>query len=293
MLILDADGRIVVVLLGRPEGDDWDAVIAEMASVLESVRTRGVQRGIFKTKQLQHRRGKYFSMGSGVTKGPGQKKPGNLAHSKEYRRLLQLIIRNHSIRRIAGFHSSGLARYLPKMYGDYATALKGIYENQPELEQLFSNSIFPAATWNLGPAVVTEEHADGLNRPNGFCGVASAGDYNHKIGGHTYLKQLKLVIEFPSGASMLMPSAAVEHGNTAIGKKEMRYSMTQYAAGELFRWAAYGYQGAKALLATKGGAEKKRAFDGEPGVRAAEEINLLSKIDELEADRVAVFGRRS
>ncbi len=72
MLILDADGRIVAVLLGRPEGDDWDAVIAEMASLLEGVRIRGMQRGIFKTKHRHHRRGDYLKIGHGVTKGPGQ-----------------------------------------------------------------------------------------------------------------------------------------------------------------------------------------------------------------------------
>ncbi|KAJ6610494.1 hypothetical protein B0H10DRAFT_2060181 [Mycena sp. CBHHK59/15] len=164
-LILDADGRIVAMLLGRPEGENWDAVIAELECLLEGVRLRGLQRGVFKAKHRQHWRGSYFSLGDGVTKGPGQKKPGNLAHSKEYRQLLQLLMLNHSIRRIAGFQSS------------------------------FSNSIFAAATWNLGPDVVTAEHEDGLNAPHGMCGVTSTGDYNHKLGSHIYLKQLKLVIE--------------------------------------------------------------------------------------------------
>ncbi|KAJ6536257.1 hypothetical protein B0H19DRAFT_1317914 [Mycena capillaripes] len=290
MLILDADGRIVAVLLGRPEGNDWDEVIAEMAGVSEGVRRRGVRRGVFQAKQRVHLRGSYFKLGHGVTKGPGQKRPGNLAHSKESRQLLKLITLNHSIRRIAGFQSSGLARFLPKLYKEYCNTLRGIFESQPELEHLFPNSVFPAATWNLGPSVVTRDHEDGRNAPHGMCGVTSAGDFNHKRGGHIYLKQLKTVIEFPSGSSISIPSAAITHGNTAIGKGETRYSMTQYAAGELFRWAAYGYQGIKDLLATEGGAEKKCALDGEPGARAAWAIGLLSKIDELEMDRVAVFG---
>ncbi|KAJ6546146.1 hypothetical protein B0H10DRAFT_2131825 [Mycena sp. CBHHK59/15] len=66
--------------------------------------------------------------------------------------------------------------------------------------------------------------------------------------------------------------------------------MTQYLAGELFRWAAYGYQSAKSLLATTGGAANKRAFDGEPGAQAEWAIGLLSKADELEGDREAVFA---
>ncbi|KAJ7902929.1 hypothetical protein B0H13DRAFT_1582533, partial [Mycena leptocephala] len=240
--VIDADGRIALVLLGRPEADDWDAVIQEMMRVMEGVRRRAVRRGILKAKNLRHRRGVYYSLGSGVTKGPGQKKPGNLAHTKGYRRLIEMFRRNQSIRRIIGFQSSGLARYFPKLYKNFCDVLRAIYENQPELEQLFENSVFPAATWNLGPDVVTTDHEDMLNVPYGMCPATAAGDYDHKKGGHVYLKQLNLLIEFPSGSSMLIPSASVTHSNTAIQKGETRYSMTQYAAGELFRWAAYGFQ---------------------------------------------------
>ncbi|KAJ7921893.1 hypothetical protein B0H13DRAFT_1604189 [Mycena leptocephala] len=250
-LIVDVEGRIVAALLGRPEGDDWDEVIREFERVMEGVRLRGVRRGILKAQNRKHHRGFYYLMGSGVTRGPGQNKPGNLKHSKKYRQLLQLLILNHYICRIVGFQSSGMARYAPKLYHIFSTTLKGIYENQPELEQLFSNSIFPAATWNLGPNVVTEEHNDLLNF--GMCGITSAGDYDHKLGGHIHMKQLKVVCEFPSGSSILIPSAAVTHSNTPIAKGETRYSMTQYAAGALFQWAAYGYQSAKSLLAQVGG----------------------------------------
>ncbi|KAJ7044258.1 hypothetical protein C8F04DRAFT_942252, partial [Mycena alexandri] len=290
--IVNADGRIVAVLLGRPDGDDWDDVVAEMARVMDGVRRRGVARGVFKSKLRRHRRGNFFKLADGYSLGGGQQvKPGNLAHSKEYRKLLQILRLNHSIRRIAGFQSSGLARYLPKLYAYYASVFKGLFERQPELEQIFSNSIFPSTTYNLGPDVFTAEHLDGHNTPYGMCGLTSGGKYDHKTGGHVYLKQLKLVLEFPSGSSALILSAACEHGNTPIQAGETRYSMTQYAAGELFRWVTYGYQTAKSLLAQVDGEAKKQLLDGEPGERAAWAIGLLSKADELEADRRAVFGK--
>ncbi|KAJ6461286.1 hypothetical protein C8R47DRAFT_981470, partial [Mycena vitilis] len=291
--ILDADGRIVAVLLGRPEGEDWDQVVADVASLLEKIRLAGVQQGVFKAHHRLHRRGNFHTLNGGVTKGPGQLKPGNIAHSKKYRRLLQHVLLNRSVRRIMGFQSSGFAYYLPKMYQDYLKTMKGLYAHQAELVQLFNNSVFPAATWNLGPDVVTSSHTDMLNAPFGVCPITSAGRYDHRLGGHLCLKQLKLVIQFPSGATSMILSAAVEHGNTPIQEGETRYSMTQYAAGELFRWAGYGYQSTKSLLAMPGGVEKKRQFDGEPGARAAWAISLLSKIDELQADREAVFGGNS
>ncbi|KAJ7858959.1 hypothetical protein B0H14DRAFT_2351431, partial [Mycena olivaceomarginata] len=146
----------------------------------------------------------------------------------------------------------------------------------------FSNSIFPTATFNIGPDVVTDDHLDMLTNRHGMCGVT----FNHKKGGHIHLNELKAVIEFPSGSSMLILSIACEHGNTRIQKGETRYSMTQYAAGSLFRWAAYGYQSSKSLLAQKGG----RVAETGPGVRAEWALGLLSKADELEADRKDVFG---
>lgn len=173
-----------------------------------------------------------------------------------------------------------------------ATTLRGVFEDQPSLKHNFSNSIFPAATFNCGPTTVTFDHRDYRNLSHGLCGVTSGGNFDSLLGGHIYLRQFRLVIEFPSGASILIPSGCVDHGNTPIQPDETRYSMTQYAAAALFRWAAYGYQSAKSLLSRPGGAEAKRGFDGEPGSRWQWALSLFSKHDELEADRAEVFGGR-
>ncbi|KAK7063966.1 hypothetical protein R3P38DRAFT_3301598 [Favolaschia claudopus] len=287
-LIVDADGRIVAILLGRPEGEDWDEVIWEMENILEAVRKRGMNRGVLKQKDRRHRRGDFHVLRGGITKGPGQKKPGNLAHSKARRKLVHLITSNFHVGRIAGFQSSGFARYAPKLYEYYYNTLHGLYEKQPELEQLFHNSIFPTASFNLGPDVVTPEHLDMLNLPHGMCAVTSGGNFDYKRGGHIFMKQLNLFCEFPSGSTILLLSGSCDHGNTPIAKNETRYSMTQYAAGALFRWAAYGYQSATSLLAQLGGEAMKREADGEQAARA---IDMLSKLSELDADREAVFAR--
>jgi hypothetical protein len=141
-----------------------------------------------------------------------------------------------------------------------------IQDNQPTLRPPFENSVYPAFSSNLGPSTVTFEHCDSHNLAHGVCPVTSFGKFNHKTGGHLYMRQLKLAIEFPSGSTVAILSGALDHGNTPIAKDETRYSMTQYAAGALFRWSAYEFQTAKSLLATPGGADKKEAFDGAPGV---------------------------
>ena len=56
------------------------------------------------------------------------------------------------------------------------------------------------------------------------------------------LWDLKLVIEFPPGVTILIPSAVFCHGNTMISNGKKRYLFAQYSAGGLFRWVDHGYQ---------------------------------------------------
>ncbi|KAJ7022856.1 hypothetical protein C8F04DRAFT_1272157 [Mycena alexandri] len=217
----------------------------------------------------------------------GGTKPGNLCHTPFMRRLIRRLLRNKSIHRIAGFQSMGLALYAPKLYQYYCKFLRGLFQKHPNLIHTFSNSVFPAVTLNCGDAM-TFEHCNIFNIVHGLCPITSGGHFNHVLGGHLYLRQLHLIIQFPSGATILIPSECLDHGNTPIQTGETRYSITQYAAGGLFRWAAYGYQSGKSLLAQPGGEAVKSVFDGVPGSRWKWGLNLFSKYDELAADRAAV-----
>ncbi|KAJ7677520.1 hypothetical protein B0H14DRAFT_2656021 [Mycena olivaceomarginata] len=218
------------VLIGRPEGDDWDEVIDEINRLFDAIRRRGYKRKVFKAGSKSHRRGTYHLLFDGYSFGSGQRRPGNLRHAKEYRKLIRFLLESPAVRRVAGFQSSGLARYFPKVYEYYRTTVQGIETDQPELKRPFDNSVYPACTWNLGPAT---------------------------RGGQLYLRQLNVVIEFPSGSTAAILSGAFDHGNTPIQPGETRYSMTQYAAGALFRWARYGYQTAKKYISFTGRSRKK------------------------------------
>ncbi|KAJ7167289.1 hypothetical protein C8R43DRAFT_877332 [Mycena crocata] len=287
-LILDCEGRIIAVLLGTPDDPDWEDVIKEASDELRYARRYAKHHGLW--SHMRHRRGWYFSITAGVSFGGGQRRPGNLRNNRRIRRLLRRLLRNKAIRRIMGFQSMGFAIYAPKLFKYYCRVLKALFARHPELVHLFNNSIFPSCTFNCGPDAFTFDHCDFHNLPHGFCGVTSGGDFDHKRGGHMYLKQLRLLIEFPAAASILIPSGCINHGNTPIAPGETRHSITQYAAGGLFRWAAYGFQTAKALLATEGGKEAKERFDGVPGARWSWAMGLFSKIDELEGDRAAAFS---
>jgi len=62
---------------------------------------------------------------------------------------------------------------------------------------------------------------------------------------------------------------------------------TQYAAGGLFRWVDNGFCKSEEV-----GPELKAKMDAEAPTRFENLLNLYSKLDELEADRVGIFGKQ-
>ncbi len=109
--------------------------------------------------------------------------------------------------------------------------LKELLLNDNNLVLDFTNSIFATCTFNFGPRTICFEHMDSRNLPFGWCAITALGRFNPQKGGHFVLWDLKLVIEFPPGSTILIPSAVLCHSNTAISRKETRYSFTQYTVG--------------------------------------------------------------
>ncbi len=80
-----------------------------------------------------------------------------------------------------------------------------------------------------------------MNLAYGWCAIQALGNFDPKKGGHIVLWELRLVVEFPPGALILIPSATITHSNTPVAEGESRSSFTQYMPGGLFRWVDYGY----------------------------------------------------
>lgn len=109
----------------------------------------------------------------------------------------------------------------------------------PGLRHNFRNSIFPAISFNLGPATVSLDHTDYGNLSHGLYALTVLGNYNPKKGGYMVFLTLRIAVESPPGATILLPSGAVDHGKTPIQEGETRLSIAQYAAGGIFRYVAY------------------------------------------------------
>jgi hypothetical protein len=179
------------------------------------------------------------------------------------------------------------AFYFPKIYGYYSKNLRRLFKHHTYLSHNFENSVFPACTFNMGPSTVALRHADTGNSAAGGCPVQAGGTYDHKLGGHMILFDLKLVIEFPSGSTIILPSSTLSHGNTPIQPGETRVSFTQYCAGGLFRWVEYGYRTLKTCAAKN--PRLKARLDARAESRWLEALNRFSIVSEVHSDRIKVF----
>ncbi|RDX40315.1 hypothetical protein OH76DRAFT_1366400 [Lentinus brumalis] len=142
-----------------------------------------------------------------------------------------------------------LGNYFPDVHKYYDDTMEALLRSDPSLKRNLVNNVFAAMTFNLGPQVYTRVHLDHLNLAFGLCAITALGKYDYKQGGHLILWDLKLIIEFPPGATILIPSAILRHSNVAIRRGETRYSITQYSAGGLFRWVRCGFRSQKDYLA--------------------------------------------
>lgn len=128
----------------------------------------------------------------------------------------------------------------PRLYGLYEAMLIALLAWGPYLVRNFAHSVFAAITYNFGPVTACFPHVDEANLAFGWCAVTALGSFDHTRGGHLVLWNLGIIIPFPPGSTILLPSALLVHSNIPIRDGETRYSVTSYSPGGLFRWWSNG-----------------------------------------------------
>ncbi|KAF8874681.1 hypothetical protein BD779DRAFT_1651589 [Infundibulicybe gibba] len=273
--LCDGDGRVVGVLAGQPTHGGYLESTERVGNMLKEARIKvGLSDG-----GKGHRRGRYCALSAGVSFGGGQQKAGNLVNTRKKAEILKSVMSSNDMRRVVGFGSHSFGLWAPKLFKYYEDMLDKLYSNDSKLERLHSNSVFPATTINCGPQTVTVPHVDGANLPFGWCSVTALGKFDALTGGHLVLWDAKLVIEFPAGSTILIPSGSMVHSNTLIGEEEERASVTQYCAGGLFRWVEYGFKTASECEEEE--PERKAKVDAEQKERWLKGVDMFSKLSEL------------
>lgn len=152
--------------------------------------------------------------------------------------------------------------------------------------------VFPCRSLNLGMQSISYPHTDEGNLAQSWCSVTPFGTFDSRTGGHIVLWDFGLVVEFPAGATILIPSALICHSNTSIQPGETRFSIIQYASGGLYRWVHNGFMSEEDWLAKASFAELETRRQ-EQKQRWKESVKMFSQLDELRPKRREVPGGHS
>ncbi|KAJ6499744.1 hypothetical protein C8R47DRAFT_1317631 [Mycena vitilis] len=201
--ILDSSGHVAAVFGGMPDEPDFMANVHDPAvEAMEDARTRA---SISEERQ-SHRRGVFTQLTAGVSFGGGQVQPGALVNGAINAASLASLLSSDPFIRLAGFATTGDSLPIGPQ-----TSL--FYRRYTRLKRPFVNGIFFACTFNLGPHTCALGHRDFANFALGWCPITAFGRFDYRKGGHLILWDCRLVLEFPPGCTIIIPSAAIFHSN--------------------------------------------------------------------------------
>ncbi|KAF7348118.1 hypothetical protein MSAN_01764400 [Mycena sanguinolenta] len=229
--LADGMGRVFASLAGQPQDNGWRAAVAR---AYQFIKAQG-NAADFPTSMRHHRRGLFAAMNVGLMYGKGLLSPTWL-DNKKFTPLAERLLAHPDVARMAHFASFAFSLWAPRLYRYYVDHNATLANLLPGVRRPFPKSVFASATFNFGPSVCTFKHRDVCNLPFGWCAIQALGSFDATAGGHLVLWDAKVVVEFPAGAVILLPSATVAHSNVPVADGEERISFTQFTPGGLFRW---------------------------------------------------------
>ena len=196
--------------------------------------------------------------------------------------LISILVRFVYSKSLAEKLAAAFQVWYPDLYQYYRQTFDSLYSHQPQLlPKPFPRSIFPGCSINFGGEVWCYPHRDSNNLGGGICAIKALGRFDHRRSAHLVLKEAKVVVEFPAATTAFILSASCTHSNTPVQEGDQRISMTQYAAGPIFRYVENGFMTEKALctLDPQKWAENE-ALKGDAWLRALHRIPTVSSMIE-------------
>ncbi|KAJ7019713.1 hypothetical protein C8F04DRAFT_975332, partial [Mycena alexandri] len=256
--IVDADRHVIGVYDAGPRDPKWAADVVAPATALMEEAAAGIYEHVFSGMP---RRGDFNSKTIGNSMGGGQEAPSPFFHIVLNRIVLAGLLATQPFQRLAGHTNTIFQAYAPDLHRYYGTTLERLHTWNKKLKRNFLStiSVFAAATFNFGPATVTLPHLDFANLAWGWCAITAFGHFDPDRGGHLILWDLMLIIRFPPGATIFLPSALLRHSNVAIQQGEKRYSFTQFTSAGIFRFVENGFRSDREVNEGSLSAEEKAA----------------------------------
>ncbi|KAK0449905.1 hypothetical protein EV421DRAFT_1899391 [Armillaria borealis] len=216
--IVDQNGTIFAVLAGQPDDSTYLQAADDMYQIMED---KSHATNIKAKAKQPHRHGLFTGVNVGLSYGKGQQKPSMLKVHDDYQDFIGQLVLQPSVQWIATFASTAFNLWSPRLFAYYKDHLDRLHQYLGTMP-LFPRSIFPCAGFNFGR-------------------------FNPTAGAHLILWELKMVIEFPHAATVLIPSATITHSNTVPAPGDRQVSFMQFCAGGLLRWVDNGFRTEEAL----------------------------------------------
>ncbi|KAK7024474.1 hypothetical protein VNI00_016271 [Paramarasmius palmivorus] len=255
---------VIGVLAGRPRKADFKQ---DMEGIHSLLLQKGRQHGLqTRGEEEDDKRGDFPARSRGYTMGMGSGQPVVLNNGEAVNGLLTELVQDQRIIRLNG-------------YQNVSTMHNNITKEDSERGRNFKKSAFTTIAFNFGGKVRCWKHQDQQNLPLGWCAITALGRFDPTQSARLILWELKLVIDFPPGSTILIPSAVITHSNTRIAEGDERTSITQYTAGAIFRWVDAGCKTDKALKAHDVDAWKEH--ERKKGAPVSERLGIFSRVNEV------------
>ncbi|KAJ3823095.1 hypothetical protein F5880DRAFT_1482882 [Lentinula raphanica] len=191
-----------------------------------------------------HRRGEYVTLPAGCGFGGGKLRPSNYANTAHNAELVQKVLDDPAVQRVARYVDCGLAAFFPALHRFLSSLLNRILSDNSSIRRMFQGCCYGACHFNLHSAA-TRKHEDYFNILFSMCAIYASGDYDYTRSGHFIAWSLGLVTQFPPGTALFIPSAPVTHANTPIPSHQHRSSIAFFTSSGLGRWYQNGYMSDK------------------------------------------------
>ncbi|KAJ7742103.1 hypothetical protein B0H14DRAFT_2407171, partial [Mycena olivaceomarginata] len=259
-VILDRKGHIIGVLITPPlPSEDWESVLKVATVAMRETRDKMS----FPASTYYHCRayaeGEGFPTAvQGFSFSGGREQVGNIKVSSAKNATAMEVLNNRSVVCMATYPISECPLFVPSSTHISSSPLPDIVLS--DLRQLPHQQADPpqgASAFAVDVLLQPLHHCHRQPRPGlcfphptltlvtkaeGMCLIGALGAFNTDRGGHLVCWDYDLIVHFPLGCSILIPSTVVTHSNTPIQDGEQHFSLIQYSAGGHFRWVKSGFQ---------------------------------------------------
>ncbi|KAJ7259450.1 hypothetical protein C8J57DRAFT_1233798 [Mycena rebaudengoi] len=161
----------------------------------------------FPTDMRHHRCGGYPALNYGVSYGKGQTAPSML-NNGVFADMLHCLVGDNTIWCMATFSSNTFVLWAPQLYSYYHNHWDALHHHLPHLSHVFPKS----------------------------CSILALSPFNPTQGRHLILWDLKMLVEFPAGTTILVPQHRDKH-----------VSFMQFTASGLMHFVNNGFRTEKQL----------------------------------------------